>query len=120
MWALALQEPSSPETVPHVLAACIFPPHGRCAMLFSSPERAEEAARRQPAWKVVIEIGNVAGLLLILDYVRSCGDGHVAFDIVFKEDGGAAGKFFTLDSMVAALRFWYHVGEDRDDVRPGT
>jgi hypothetical protein len=112
LWALGFEERTKPEQVIEVLVPAEFPPHGRCALFFSSAELAMKAASLEPSRQVLIEVGNFSFLLLLLEGLKNAGDTHVAIDVVFKEHGGPSANFYAIDAMLAACGFWFHIEND--------
>lgn len=102
-WALAHKECEDAMEMAASLIAGDFGNMGRCAYLFRSRKAAIEAAGAIGA-EIVIEIGNLPFLELVLDAEKGYGSANVAVDLVRTRDGQTACEFFSIVSVLEALR----------------
>lgn len=85
------------------LVAMDFGNMGQCVLFFQDRATAERAGRRF-GHEYVIEVGNGASLLLILDAQKGYGRKYVAVDFLTTSDGQNAVHFHSVDEMFSLVR----------------
>lgn len=101
-FAIAHREAKEPLEIAQSVVMADFGNMGRCVLVFRDRRTAEEAAKAL-GHEIIVEVGNGAFLMLILDAAMGFGCVRAAVDYVRTLDGQAC-HFHDLNEMMRACR----------------